>query len=156
MKFLVALILACTLQLATAADTAVQEIEKIVQQFQRNIIDKDAAALGALFLEKDNSWLTVLSDEVYQAAKAKKGGDVPRVRPSTYGSFVKFVGESKRPVEEKFYNVKIHTNGYVATVYFDFDFIDNGKVVNKGAESWHMVRTNEGWKISSMIYSIGD
>jgi hypothetical protein len=154
MKLLVGLVLACTLQLATAADTAVQEIEKIVQQFQRNIIDKDAAALGALFLEKDNSWLTVLSDERYEALKAKHG-EIPRVRPSTYGAFVKSIGESKTPVEEKFYNVKIHTNGYVATVYFDFDFLDNGRVVNKGAESWHMVRTGEGWKISSMIFSVG-
>ncbi|UGQ48245.1 nuclear transport factor 2 family protein [Massilia endophytica] len=155
MKFLAGFILACTMQLATAADTPVQEIEKIVHQFQRNIIEKDAAALGALFLEKDNSWLTVLSDESYETMKAKHGSNMPRVRSSNYASFVKFVGESKRPVEEKFYNVQIHTNGYVATVYFDFDFLDSGNVVNKGAESWHLVRTNEGWKISSMVYSIG-
>lgn len=158
MKYLAGLLLAGMLHLGCAAATteaeSVREIEQLVQQFQRNIIDKDAAALGALFLPENNSWLTVLDDQTFAAAKAKRP-NVPRTRPSHYQGFVKFIGESKVPVEEKFYNVKIHTNGYVAAVYFDFDFIEDGKVTNRGAESWHLVRTEQGWKISSMVFSIG-
>jgi hypothetical protein len=158
MKYLAGLLIAGMLHLGCPAATteagAVREIEQLVQQFQRNIIDKDAAALGALFLPENNSWLTVLDDEHLAAARSKRA-DVPRVRPSDYRGFVKFIGESKLPVEEKFYKVQIHTNGYVAAVYFDFDFIEDGKVTNRGAESWHLVRTGQGWKISSMIFSIG-
>ncbi|MGB9989463.1 hypothetical protein [Pseudoduganella rhizocola] len=157
MKYFASLLIAGMLHLGCAAAAQaepVREIEQLVQQFQRNIIDKDAAALGALFLPENNSWLTVLDDQEFAAAKAKHA-DMPRVRPSSYKGFVKFIGESKLPVEEKFYNVRIHTNGYIGTVYFDFDFLEDGKVTNRGAESWHVVRTEQGWKISSMVFSIG-
>lgn len=79
----------------------------------------------------------------------------PRVRPSTYLKFTESVGNSKLPVEERFYNVRIHSNGSIGTVYFDFEFVEDGKVTNQGAESWHMVKTEQGWKISSMVFSIG-
>jgi hypothetical protein len=41
-------------------------------------------------------------------------------------------------------------------VWFDFDFLDDGKVTNRGSESWQMVRAEDGWKISSMLFSMGD
>ena len=158
---LIGLLFACTLAGAhaepapTAAHkAAVAEIEKIVQQFQANIINKDAAALGSLFLPENNSWLMVLDDDSYAAAQKKKP-DVRKVFPSTYGEFVSFVGASKKPIEEKFFNVKIDTNGAVGSVYFDFTFHQDGVVSNRGSEAWHMVKTADGWKISSMIYSIG-
>jgi glycyl-tRNA synthetase (class II) len=52
--------------------------------------------------------------------------------------------------------VRVDTNGAVASVWFDFDFLDDGKVTNRGSESWQMVRAEDGWKISSMLFSIGD
>jgi hypothetical protein len=154
MKYLAIIcVLLASLAQPARAD-AVKDIDQIVQQFQAAIIAKDGKALDALFLEKDNSWLTVWDDTVYPEVKAKKP-DAPRVRPDNYKDFSAFVSASKVPVEEKFYNVKINTNGFVASVYFDFDFLIDGKVTNRGSESWHMVNTNGGWKISSMIYSMG-
>ncbi|WP_165390882.1 nuclear transport factor 2 family protein [Pseudoduganella lutea] len=128
---------------------AVAEIGTIVKAFQAAIVAKDRAALEAMFLPADNSWLTVASD----AVKRKPGQ--PRVRPSSYRQFAEFVGNSKLPVEERFYNVRIHSNGSVGAVYFDFDFVEDGKVTNRGAESWHLVKTESGWKISSMVFSLG-
>ena len=128
---------------------AVAEIDTIVKAFQAAIIAKDRAALEAMFLPADNSWLMVASDP----ARLKPGQ--PRVRPSSYRQFAESIGNSKVPVEERFYNVRIHSNGSIGTVYFDFEFVENGKVTNKGAESWHMVKTEGGWKISSMVFSLG-
>lgn len=130
-------------------DAAVAEIDTIVKAFQAAIVAKDRAALEAMFLPADNSWLTVASGGI----RLKPGQ--PRVRPSTYRKFTEFVGSSKMPVEERFYNVRIHSNGSIGTVYFDFDFVEDGKVTNRGAESWHLVKTDGGWKISSMVYSVG-
>ena len=128
---------------------AVAEIGSIVKAFQAAIVAKDRAALEAMFLPADNSWLMVASD----ASRLKPGQ--PRVRPSSYRQFAEFVGNSKLAVEERFYNVRIHSNGSVGAVYFDFDFLEDGEVTNRGAESWHLVKTDSGWKISSMVFSIG-
>jgi hypothetical protein len=128
---------------------AVAEIDIIVKAFQAAIIAKDRAALEAMFLPANNSWLMVASDP----ARLKPGQ--PRVRPSSYRQFAESIGNSKVPVEERFHNVRIHSNGSIGTVYFDFEFVENGKVTNKGAESWHMVKTEGGWKISSMVFSLG-
>lgn len=57
--------------------------------------------------------------------------------------------------EERFYNVRIDTNGAVGSVYFDFDFLQDGKVTNRGSETWQMVRGEDGWNIGAMLYSMG-
>ncbi len=137
---------------ATAASddpAAVAQINRIVQDFQAAIVARDGKALEAMFLGHDNSWLTVTS------AAIKVPAGKSRLRASNYKEFADFVANSKRPVEERFYNVRVHSNGSVGMVYFDFDFLVDGKVTNKGSESWHLVLTEEGWKISSMVYSAG-
>ncbi len=133
---------------------AVKQIEQIVQSFQSAIINKDAKTLGALFLPKDNSWMTVLSDDSYAEIK-QKHPNAHKANPGAYKQFVDFVGSSTKPIEEKFSNVRIDTNGSIASVYFDFVFLDDGAVNNRGSEAWHLVKTDDGWKISSMIYSVG-
>ena len=37
----------------------------------------------------------------------------------------------------------------------DFDFLEDGKVTNRGSETWQMVRAADGWKIAAMLYSAG-
>lgn len=152
------LLLAACMQAAAAATTAavatddpaaVAQINRIVRDFQAAIVARDGKALEAMFLSHDNSWLTVTSAAI-QVPAGKS-----RLRASHYKEFADFVANSKLPVEERFYNVRVHSNGSVGMVYFDFDFLVGGKVTNKGSESWHLVLTEEGWKISSMVYSAG-
>lgn len=138
---------------AHAADVAA--IQKVVEQFKAAIIARDGKTLGKLFLQDHDSWLSVADDAIW--AKMKAGNPQARkVIPSSWKEFSKFIQESKTPVEERFYNVRIDTNGAVASVWFDFDFLADGKVTNRGSESWQMVRAEDGWKISSMLYSMGD
>jgi hypothetical protein len=105
-------------------------------------------------VQDHDSWLSVFDEKTWTEVKARKP-DARKVIKSTWREFADFVQNSKKPIEERFYNVRIETNGAVGSVYFDFDFISDGKVSNRGAESWQMVRAEDGWKISSMLYSIG-
>ena len=57
-------------------------------------------------------------------------------------------------VEETFDNVRIDSDGDVAQVWFDYSFNEAGYKANWGKESWHMVRTGDGWKINSVIWSM--
>jgi hypothetical protein len=139
----------------TTNTESVKQIEEVVRVFQTYLIKKDAIALSALFLPEHNSWLTVMSDDQYRSVKAKHP-EVHKVMPSTYQDFVEFVRSTPKPVEEKFSNVHIDTNGKIGAVYFDFVFLVDGVLNNQGSESWHLVKTEEGWKISSMVYSSGN
>lgn len=155
------LILCCALCLTAPAFSAtpavpadVAAIQDVVRQFQAAIIAKDGPTLGRLFLADHNSWLTVLDDAEYAKAKARDP-KVAKVHASTWKAFADFVSSAKVPLEERFYNVRIETNGAVASVYFDFDFLSDGNVTNRGSEAWQMVRDEQGWKIGAMVFSIG-
>ena len=149
--------LACTAPVHaadSAHDADVAAIRQVVQQFQSAIVAHDGKTLGGLFLQDHDSWLSVADAETWAAVKARNP-TARKVLPSTWKQFADFVQNSPKPVEERFYNVRIDTNGAVASVWFDFDFLVDGKVGNRGSESWQLVRAEDGWKISSMLYSMG-
>jgi hypothetical protein len=135
---------------AAASDQA--QIEQIVERFKAAIIAHDQKGLEALFVPEGGSWFEVLGESAFQQIKARKPG-LSRVHPDNYRHFAEMVGGAKQAVEEKFDNVRIHTDGAVASVYFDFVFLVDGKRNNVGSETWQLVHTNEGWKISAMAYS---
>ncbi len=143
---------------AHAADTRsadVAAIKAVVEQFKAAIIARDGKTLGSLFLQDHDSWLSVADEATWEKIKARH--PKPRkVFPSSWKKFAEFIQKAQKPVEERFYNVRIDTNGAVASVWFDFDFLEDGKVTNRGSESWQMVRAEDGWKISSMLFSMGD
>jgi ketosteroid isomerase-like protein len=150
--------LTCLAAPAGAADTAHEAdaaaIRQVVQQFQSALVAHDGKALGSLFLQDHDSWLSVFDDASYADVKAHDPA-ARKVSRSTWQKFAEFVSTAPKPIEERFYNVRIETNGTVASVYFDFDFLIDGKVGNRGSETWQMVRAEDGWKISSMLYSNG-
>lgn len=59
-------------------------------------------------------------------------------------------------IEEVFRDLKIDTDGEIASVNFDYAFMFDGKEEHWGREMWHLVRTDEGWKIISVIWSQRD
>ena len=155
---LVAATAACFSMPAQAADSGpaadVAGIRQVVEKFQAAIIAHDGKTLGGLFLQDHDSWLSVLDDATYADVK-KRHPEARKVMRSTWKEFADDIQKGTKPVEERFYNVRIDTNGAVGSVYFDFDFVSDGKVTNRGSETWQMVRAEDGWKISSMLYSVG-
>jgi ketosteroid isomerase-like protein len=132
-----------------AHQTDVAAIRRVVEQFKTAIVARDGKTLGNLFLQDHDRWLSVADEPTWAAVKARK------MRPPTWKKFAEFVQTARAPIEERFYDVRIETNGAVASVWFDFDFLIDGQVTNRGSESWQMVRAEDGWKISSILYSMG-
>jgi hypothetical protein len=66
---------------------------------------------------------------------------------------VRYIGTSKDALEEKFYNVKIRTDGLLASVSFDYSFWSNNKKKNRGQENWELVFDGNNWKIAGAYYS---
>lgn len=135
-----------------AAEPAQAQIEQLIERFKAAIIAHDQAGLEALFVPQGGSWFEVLGEDAFRRIKARKP-DLSRVHPDSYRHFAAFVAGARQPIEEKFENVRIHTDGAVAAVYFDFVFLVDGKRNNVGSETWQLVHTDDGWKISAMAYS---
>jgi hypothetical protein len=135
-----------------ATDSPKAGIEQVVSRFQAALKAHDRPALAALFLADSKAWWTVLGEESFRKVKAKHP-EVTRYKAGTWQQFVDYVATTKTSIEERFHNVRIETDGSVASVYFDFEFVADGKVGNRGAETWQLIRTDDGWKIASMLYS---
>jgi len=135
-----------------ATDSPKAEIGKVIEQFQAALKAHDAKGVSALFLDENVSWYTAMGEASFTKVKAKHPDAMP-YRAGALKAFTDVIGSGKVAVEERFHDVRIDTDGTVASVYFDFDFLANGDVDNRGAETWQMIRTPAGWKIVAMLYS---
>ena len=68
-------------------------------------------------------------------------------------TFIEGIVQSRHRHEETFRNVRIDHDRDVAAITFDFSYLVDGRSINEGKESWHLVRTGQGWRIVSVIYS---
>ncbi|MBN8816790.1 MAG: nuclear transport factor 2 family protein [Sphingomonas sp.] len=135
------------------ADPDLAGIRGVIDTFRVAIIAKDKAALERLPATDTISFIASI-DPPTLARLRQRRPDAKRIFPSSYAEFVKGVVTDPTRQEEKFSNIRIHSDWAVATVWFDYSFLENGKVSNWGHESWGLVRTDDGWRISSIIYSI--
>jgi ketosteroid isomerase-like protein len=139
---------------ASPADEA--GIRKVVASFGQAIIQRDKPAFLKLFLSPGVTWQSVLSDNTLARLKKKK----PEAVKAKYRqdrnaeSFIDGVVASKKTSEETFDNIRIDTDGDVAVVTFDYTFLSDGHKTNWGKECWLMVRAEDGWKITTLAYSI--
>ncbi len=136
-----------------------QAIEQVVEAFRVSIIKKDKEQFMKLFYSDSIPWIGVTTDNSLARINAKQSAAgkeaIPKIRGGgNLTSFIEDIVGNPNPVEETFDNVRIDSDGDVAQVWFDYVFVDNGYKANAGKEAWHMVRTANGWKINSVIWSM--
>lgn len=135
---------------STATDTT--DATHLMAAYHEAVVSHDAARLSSLFMPSGTAWFSVLSDAGLATVRRTSPG-ASRLRAGSAEQFVKMVGSSPARLDPRHENVRILTDGSIATVYFDFVFAIDGKIENRGAESWQVVRTDDGWRIVSIIYS---
>lgn len=144
--------------LAPAASNAaaVRDIEAVVEAFRTSIIDKDKARFVGLFLHDGITWQSVDGDDFVQRRRLKnpKARKVEVEAKYNPQSFIDGIVSDQARTEETFRNVKIETDGDVASVWFDYAFLQDGRETNRGKEAWQLVNTGEGWKIVAVVWSM--
>jgi hypothetical protein len=135
-----------------SAGTPTDEIQKVMDTFHHAVVNHDGAQVAALFVPEGSAWFNVLSDDAYTRAKVKSP-DVARIHVGSYQEFAKFVSNSKVSLDPRHSHVRIFSDGTVGTAYFDFDFMIDGKVENRGSETWQLVKGAQGWRIVAITYS---
>lgn len=150
-----------TSTLAQARSEDVTAISMVMNSFRTSIINKDKATYMSLFFSdkpEDIGWQFVSEDTRLQHIRKTKP-DAIKARQIPSNSFISLIDgvvAAKEPREETFSNVVIDTDGEIASVSFDYAFLANGKKTNWGKEMWQLVRTETGWKIFSVVYTIRD
>ena len=134
-------------------------IRQVVETFRVSLIKKDPVTFMKLFYSESIPWIGVTTDNSLAREKAEKTDPKQPDPAKLYASgnprkFIEGISKSKNAIEETFENIRIDTDGDVAQVWFDYSFNEGGYKANWGKESWHMVRAADGWKISSVIWSM--
>jgi ketosteroid isomerase-like protein len=140
-------------RVSTPEDT--QAISKVIDDFQVAIRTKDVKLLTSLVVGENLLWASPPPPQVIREMKGKLGPDFNGLREGAFRDFARFIGSSKVPVEEKFYNVQITQDANLAWVMFDYEFVQDGRTTNHGVETWQMMKSADGeWKIVSVVWTM--
>lgn len=143
------------------APADVAAIRQVVEQFRSSIIHKDRAEFMALFFSEDPArvtWQFVIDDRRLERIRAHKP-DALKARylpQSNHVQFIDAVVASPVRNEEVFSGIRVDTDGEAAAVAFDYAFLEDGAQTNWGRELWQLIRTERGWKIISVVFSVRD
>lgn len=84
--------------------------------------------------------------------KAKDGKNKTEVLSRE--AFSKFFAVKRAELSEKMYNAETKVFGDVALVFGRYIFTVNGKLAHCGMNSFHLIRTEAGWKLGNSISTI--
>lgn len=140
-----------TAAFAQGSTPAKAAIEQLMANYHQAVASHDGARLSSMFAS-EGTWFNVLTGAAYARARAKDPA-APKVRHSSFQDFAKFVTSSHATLNPQHSNVRIFTDGTIATVYFNFVFLIDGKPENHGSETWQLVKASDGWKIAAITYS---
>lgn len=132
------------------------EIRAVIESFRTSIIQRDRERFLALFVQPEVPWQSVVDDPALAQIRLKRPEAIKArfKQENNPVAFIDGIVKSANTSEETFSNIRIDSDGEVAAVTFDYSFLSNGKATNWGKECWLMVRTGEGWKITTLAYSI--
>jgi uncharacterized protein (TIGR02246 family) len=124
---------------STASDTV--DVQHVIDAYHQAVLTHDGARLAQLFIPQGSLFL-----------KAKKP-DAQKVGVGSVADFAKLVSTSKASLDPTHTNLQINSDGTIASVYFDFVFLTDGKENNRGSETWVLVKGSDGWRIAAITFS---
>ncbi len=127
------------------------EIKQMLYTLMECLVKKDSIQFYNLFHKDPVLWVGITQKKSH-LEELKKDNTVKDNFSDSYKQFYRSI--FKNEVEEKFYNVQIVEDGYIASVIFDYSFWNKKKKQNWGKESWGLIKTNGEWKITSVIFSL--
>lgn len=136
----------------SAADSEA-EIRQVIENFRLAIIKKDKPLLLSLFSEGVIGWQSVLDNKSLERVRTKDTKAAKVDTKDSHIAFEDFISSDPKRTEETFANIKISTDGEAASVGFDYVFLYDNRENNRGKEFWLLVRSENGWKITSVVWS---
>ena len=123
------------------ADPAVAAIEQVRVAFTAAIVARDEAAMLALMAP---------GTVPFRARPVDSG----KVFESNGAAFAHDIGGATTAWAEEFSDVVITPRDGLAVLDASYRFLEDGKVSNHGREVWTLIETPDGWRITSVSWSI--
>ena len=122
-------------------DPATSAIAAVRARFQAAIEARDEAAMRALM---------IAADVPFRARRVDTGV----LFASTAAAFAHDVGAATTAWREEFDHEVITVRDGLAVFDADYRFVEDGHVTNHGREIWTLLDTPDGWKITSVTWSV--
>ncbi len=137
----------------------VAAVKRVLEVFGTAIVNRDKPAYMRLFFSdkpEEIGWQSVADDLWLQSIRLNRPQAIKarRIPTNNFISLIDGAIASKTPQEERISNVCIQTDGEIASAVFDYVYLSDGKATNRGSEHWQVLRTEDGWKIYSVVYTI--
>jgi hypothetical protein len=129
-----------------------KQIKQVQNIFMECLVKKDSIKFYNLFHKDPIVWIGVTKEKSH-LEELKKESTEKDYFSGNYKQFYRSIS-NEGTNEEKFYNVNIIEDGYIASVTFNYSFWEDNKKQNWGKESWGMIKTNGEWKITSVLFSL--
>lgn len=79
---------------------------------------------------------------------------VSRANPTTAEQFAEGVSDPEQGFIERMFETEVTIREGIATVWAQYDFHVNKEFSHCGVDTFSLVRSAEGWKIASLIYTV--
>jgi hypothetical protein len=129
------------------------DLNEIIKDFEKSIVKKDSTGFKKLFFTDEVPFVGRMSEKTEMSIK-KGYPEFEGIAISTSNKFISDICETEKKEEEKFYNIKIETDGVIGSINFDYSFHSNTKMIQWGNENWNLVNVGGKWLITDVIYSI--
>jgi hypothetical protein len=130
-----------------------QDIKNVIETFRLSIINKDKETFNTLFYSESTPWVAVFSNEMVNAKRTTNASFPNTVNFGKFGSPANMISDDEKQ-EEKMWDIKIDTDGYLASVHFHYSDHRNDIKKAYGTEAWDLVKDGENWKIVSVKYTV--
>lgn len=139
----------------------VAAVKEVVEAFRIALRDKDKPKYLSLFFSakpEQIGWQAVVDDPKLQLIQRDRPQAIKarHIPANNFLSLIDSAIASATTEEEQISQVVVDTDGEIASAAFDYVYLSAGKPTNWGREQWQLVRTEQGWKIFSVIYTVRD
>ncbi len=114
----------------------------VVQKFFDAMTARDVAASRATLLP-DGQWHIVRNDPAGVS-----------LRRRTHEEYLARMPESKELLVERTWDATVMVHDRIAMVWAPYDFHRDGKFSHGGIDLFTLVRTGDGWKIATLVFTI--
>jgi len=129
------------------------KLNAIILAFQEAILEKDSISFNLLFFDDKVPFVGIMSKETEWSIK-KDYSDFEGIAVSDHHKFITDICKTTKEQKETFYNIEVSHDNSIASITFDYAYYSEQKMIQWGLEKWNLVKLNETWLITNVIYSI--